>query len=66
MSHYVEVCPQQPVNGVCTVATEWKKTDQFLSLSYQEFLVVLPFLVGALLGAKLVRMQAKLIFPQLF
>lgn len=66
MSHYVQVCPQEPVNNVCTVETEWKKTDQFLALTYQEFLIVLPALVGALLGAKLVRMQAKLIFPQLF
>jgi len=66
MKHYVQVCPQEPVNNVCTVETEWTETSQFLALTYPEFLVMLPFLVGALFGAKLIRMQAKLIFPQLF
>jgi len=62
MSQYLKVCPQQPVANVCPVAEVWYETNQFLGLSHEEFLVILPFLIGALLGFKLFKIGLKQFF----
>jgi hypothetical protein len=62
MSNYLKVCPEEPVSGVCPVAEIWHETNQFLGLSHEEFLIMLPYLIGALLGFKLFRIALKQFF----
>ena len=62
MSHYILVCPEPPVAGECPVSQVWIETRQFIGVTHDEFLVMLPYLIAALLGAKLFRIALKQFF----
>ncbi len=61
--YWVQVCPTPPISGVCPEPLIWVETASNLGLTLDEFWVILPALVGALLGAKLIRMALKNFFP---
>lgn len=59
---YVQVCPTEPVNGVCPEPLIWVEVASTLPLSYSEFIQIVPALVAVLLSAWGFKKLVKLVF----
>ena len=48
---WVQTCPVEPVNGACPESLVWAEGVLQVHLTWEQFLTIVPAIVGALLTA---------------
>ena len=62
MAHWIQACPVEPVNGACPEALVWVYSAPRLYLTWDQFTLLLPAIVGAFFTAWIFRQMVRMIF----
>lgn len=59
---YVQVCPVEPISGLCPEPLIWIQTSSAIPLSYADFVQMTPQLVAVLFAVWGIKHLVKLVF----